>query len=74
MVAVSLYINLPINALCEFMCAVGLGPQGVMERFGSVNSGMGVSGILRRDWENDCSQEVFAADPIEAEKCPNHGV
>ena len=59
---------------------VGLGPMGVMERFDQLDhfeNGSGTKFMLqhvRRDLEGkDPCKPIFAADPLEALKCPNHG-
>lgn len=59
---------------------VGFGPMGVMERFDQLNhfeNGSGTKHMLQHvrrdlDGKNPC-EPVFAADPQEALKCPNHG-
>lgn len=62
------------SSFSETAAGVGLGPQGVMERYGFVNQNSDVNnGVIRRDWENGCSSEIFAADHEESQKCPNHG-
>jgi hypothetical protein len=59
---------------------VGLGPQGVMERFDQLDhfeNGTGTKYMIqhvRRDLDGeDPCKPVFAADPAEASKCPNRG-
>lgn len=62
----------------ETAADVGLGAQGVMERFAylsQITNGTGAEHVqyrVRKDSEGDC-KEIFAADTKEAKTCPNHG-
>ncbi len=57
------------SSFSDTAAGIGLGPLGVMERYGTG----GGSQVVRRDWERDACNQILAANQADAESCPNHG-